>query len=115
MNHHRLITAALGLLASHAFAYESLQGPTELLYWDREKAFNGYTLFAAHGTSYLIDMEGRLLHSWRLGTNPRFFENGNLLDATRDDPSSFKGFREVDCLRSRWLQSNGFSFMCQTI
>jgi hypothetical protein len=87
---------ALSMLSSVTLAYESLQGPTELLYWNREKAFNGYTLFAAHGKSYLIDMEGQLVHQWRLGTNPRFLDNGNLLDATKDNPSSFKGFQEID-------------------
>jgi len=88
--------AGLCLLAGTACAYESLQGPTELLYWNKDKAFNGYTLFAAHGKSYLIDMEGQLVNQWRLGTNPRFLDNGNLLDATKDDPSSFKGFQEID-------------------
>lgn len=84
------------LLSCSAAGYERLQGPTELLYWDKEKAFNGYTLFGVGGTSYLIDMEGRVVHTWRLGTNPRLLENGNLLDATRDDPSGFQGFQEVD-------------------
>lgn len=77
-------------------AYESLQGPTELLFWDKDRAYNGYTLFAAHGRSYLIDMQGQLINEWRIGTNPRFLQNGNLLDAMQDDPSSFKGFQELD-------------------
>ena len=84
------------LLVSAAFAYESLQGPTELLYWNKDKAFNGYTLFAAHGRSYLIDMEGQLINQWPIGTNPRFLDNGHLLDAVQDNPSSFKGFQELD-------------------
>jgi hypothetical protein len=87
---------ALSMLVSTSFAYESLQGPTEMLYWNKEKAFNGYTLFAAHGKSYLIDMEGQLIQEWAIGTNPRFLENGHLLDAMQDDPSSFKGFQELD-------------------
>jgi hypothetical protein len=78
------------------FAYESLQGPTELLYWNKDKAFNGCTLFAAHGRSYLIDMAGQLINEWPIGTNPRFLENGHLLDAKQDNPSSFKGFQELD-------------------
>ena len=90
------IMVVLSLMASTVLAYESLQGPTETLYWNKEKAFNGYTLFAAHGNSYLIDMSGQMVHSWRIGTNPRFLQNGNLLDATKDDPSSFKGFQELD-------------------
>lgn len=88
--------ALLLLIAGGSYAYESLQGPTEMLFWNKERAFNGYTLFAAHGTSYLIDMEGRLVNQWPLGTNPRFLENGNLLDATKDNPSAFKGFQELD-------------------
>ncbi len=84
------------LLASSALAYERLQGPTELLFHNKEKAFQGYTLFGVGGTSFLIDMEGRVVHTWKLGTNPRLLDNGNLLDATRDDPSGFQGFQEVD-------------------
>jgi len=85
------------VLVTTAPAYESLQGPTELLHWDEGRAYNGYTLFGAHGTSYLIDMEGRVVHTWRgAGTNPRLLDNGNLLDASRDDPSGFQGFKEVD-------------------
>ena len=34
--------------------------------------------------------------TWPIGTTPRFLENGNLLDATKDDPSGFGGFRELD-------------------
>ena len=85
------------LNTTHAgVTYESLQGPTEARFWDETNAFNGYTLFAAHGTTYLIDMEGRVIHSWNIGTNPRFLENGNLLDASKSDPSGFSGFIELD-------------------
>lgn len=90
------LVAPLTLIAPSASAYERLQGPTELLFHNKQKAFQGYTLFGVGGTSYLIDMEGRVVHTWRLGTNPRLLENGNLLDATRDDPSGFGGFQEVD-------------------
>jgi len=83
-------------LATSVFAYERLQGPTELLYWDKTNAYNGYTLFGSHGTTYLIDMAGQVVHTWRLGTNPRFLDNGNILDASKDDPSGFQGFVEVD-------------------
>ena len=71
-------------------------GPTEVLYWDRAKAYHGYTLFAAHGTTYLIDMQGNVVNTWPIGTNPRLLENGNLLDASRDGPSGFQGFKELD-------------------
>jgi hypothetical protein len=77
-------------------AYERLQGPTELLYWNQEKAFNGYTLFGVGSRSYLLDMQGRVVHTWPLGTNPHLLENGHLLDASKDDPSGFQGFQEMD-------------------
>ncbi len=77
-------------------AGEGFIGPTETRYWDAAKAYNGYTLFAAKGKSYLIDMEGYVINQWNIGTNPRFLDNGNLLDATKSDPSGFGGFREVD-------------------
>jgi len=77
--------------------YEGLQGPTETRYWDESNAYNGYTLFAAHGVTYLIDMEGQIINTWNIGTNPRFLDdNGHLLDASKADPSGFKGFTELD-------------------
>ncbi|MHC4718473.1 MAG: hypothetical protein ACYS5V_15995, partial [Planctomycetota bacterium] len=91
-----VIGLCLAFISAPLHAYETLQGPTELRCWNKEKAYNGYTLFGAHGTAWLIDMEGSLVRTWRMGTNPRFLDNGNLLDATRDDPSGFQGFREVD-------------------
>ncbi|MBL8173189.1 MAG: aryl-sulfate sulfotransferase [Bryobacterales bacterium] len=84
------------LFSGAIFAAERLQGPTELLFWDKAKAHNGYTLFAAAGTTYLIDMQGKVVHTWRIGTNPRLLDNGRLLDASRDDPSGFQGFQELD-------------------
>lgn len=74
-----------------------LVGRSELRYWDASKTEAGYTLFAARGRSYLIDMEGYVVRTWSIGTNPRFLDyNGHLLDATKDDPSGFQGFRELD-------------------
>lgn len=84
------------LLAPVALAYERLQGPTELLFHDKSKAFAGYTLFGVGSRTYLLDMEGRVVHTWPVGTNPHLLDNGNILDAARDDPSGFGGFKEVD-------------------
>ncbi len=81
---------------SSSMVQEGFVGPTETRYWDASKAYNGYTLFAAGGKTYLIDMEGYVYNQWNLGTNPRLLDNGNLLDATKADPSGFTGFREVD-------------------
>ncbi len=75
---------------------EGLIGFTEVRYWDSSQTYNGYTLFAASGKTYLIDMEGYVVNQWNIGTNPRLLDNGNLLDASKSDPSGFSGFTEVD-------------------
>jgi hypothetical protein len=93
MKHALLILISL---ATPALAYEALQGPTELLYWDKTNAYSGYTWFGVRGTTYLLDMEGRVAHTWPIGTNPHLLTNGNVLDASNNDPSGFAGFTEVD-------------------
>jgi hypothetical protein len=51
------------------------------LFLNDPRAFDGYTLFSArNGTQYLIDIEGRFVHSWSTsGQPPQLLENGNLL------------------------------------
>lgn len=58
---------------------------TGLTAWDRDRAFDGYTLLApmmGDGTVYLIDMEGHPVHTWRLpyppGDYARLLPNGHL-------------------------------------
>ena len=85
-----------GLIASSAFAYERLQGPTELLFCDTNKALPGYTLFGVGNRTFLLDLQGRVVHTWPVGTNPHLLDNGNIVDASKDDPSGFSGFKEVD-------------------
>ena len=76
---------------------ERLIGKTEVNYWDSANTADGYTLFAAHGRTYLIDMEGHVVNLWKIGTNPRLLEHsGNLMDASKADPSRFQGFVELD-------------------
>ncbi|MBP7864835.1 MAG: aryl-sulfate sulfotransferase [Acidobacteria bacterium] len=84
----------------------ALRGPTELQYWDVTRAYNGYTLFAAKGKTYLVDMLGRVVHSWNLGTNPHLLDDGHILDAASDDPSGFSGFKELD-----WNGSTAWSYL----
>jgi len=79
-----------------SYAYESHFGPAGVVYYDTDKAYEGYTLFATRGKSYLIDMEGHLINTWPIGTNPRFLNNGDLLGASKDDPSGYEGFIEMD-------------------
>ncbi|MEI7902566.1 MAG: hypothetical protein WCK89_20140, partial [bacterium] len=77
-------------------AYERMQGPTQVLYWDKTKTDDGYTLFGAQGTTYLLDMEGYVAHTWPVGVNPRLLDNGNVLDAPSGTVNGFPGLREVD-------------------
>lgn len=101
----RLFFFCLAVMCASSQAYERLQGPTQLLYWDKTQTYNGYTLFGAQGTSYLLDMEGLVIHTWPLGIQPRLLDNGSLLDAFNGDISGFRGFREVD-----WNGSNVWSY-----
>ena len=94
MSTYLLLSTAI-ILSNVSFGYESLQGPTEVLFHNPKKAYNGYTLFSSRG-AWLIDMQGRVVHTWKIGTNPRLLDNGHLLDASKDDPSGFGGFKELD-------------------
>ena len=91
-----LIISGLILLMFSSFAQECLFIPTETRYWDSSKSYNGYTLFGSGGRTYLIDMEGHVVHSWKIGTNPRFTEGGTLLDAVGGNPSNSNTWRELD-------------------
>ena len=77
-------------------AYDALTRPTELQYWDATRAQDGYTFFGVGGTSYLLDMEGRVVHTWPVGNNPHLQDDGSILDASTDDPSGFGGFKIVN-------------------
>ena len=86
-----LLTVSIGSLA-----FETIRGTTELRYWDSANTYNGCTLFAGRETTYLIDMQGNLVNLWPIGTNPRFLENGHLLDRARDEQGRLRGMQEQD-------------------
>ncbi|MFN7989652.1 MAG: aryl-sulfate sulfotransferase [Thermoanaerobaculia bacterium] len=91
------LVLSLGLLPVPAAAasYAALQRSTELQYWDASRAQSGYTFFGVGGTTYLLDMEGRVVHTWPIGTNPHLLSDGSVLDASTDDPSGFGSFKQV--------------------
>ncbi len=68
-------------------------------YYNPQKAYDGYTLFAPKGGSevWLIDMEGRFVHHWEMDLNPgeygTLLPDGHLLYAgrLRDRPLEFDG------------------------
>ncbi|MFC1494303.1 aryl-sulfate sulfotransferase [Thermodesulfobacteriota bacterium] len=79
-----IIIASIG----SASAYEAIVGPTGVLKYDKEKSYGGYTLFAPLvncKTTYLIDMEGNVVHKWESeytpGSYAMLLPNGNLLRA----------------------------------
>ena len=80
----------------HLFSQECFYIPTETRYWDAARAYSGYTLFGSGGTTYLIDMEGHVVNTWKIGTNPRFTDNGTLLDAVGGNPSNQNSWKELD-------------------
>ena len=75
------------VFVSAAYAYEAFRGPTELIWHDREKAAQGYTMFSVrphlddHEYTYLIDMEGNVAHKWKTIT-PDFEGGGYYIEKT---------------------------------
>jgi hypothetical protein len=59
----------LAMAVSSTYAYEAFYGPTGLIYWDKEKAYNGYSQIGG----YLIDMEGNICAQ---GVRGQIFEDG---------------------------------------
>ncbi|MEI7983827.1 MAG: aryl-sulfate sulfotransferase, partial [Bacteroidota bacterium] len=43
-----------------------------------------------------IDFEGHVIHTWNIGTNPRFTEAGTMLDAVGGNPSNQNQWKELD-------------------
>jgi hypothetical protein len=80
-------------------ANESIRGVTGLLKYDAGKAYPGYTVIAPNEdkTTYLVDMEGYIVHSWPSeympGQYAMLLENGNLLRGGRlqNSPVKFGG------------------------
>jgi len=78
------------------YARATLQG---LTHYDRTKAYDGFTLFApvlGKGDVWLIDMEGRFVHHWRMpyppGVYGKLLPNENLLYACRIRPGPLDNF-----------------------
>lgn len=84
---------------SGASSYEAFTGPTGVLCWNQKKAYDGYTLFAPMincKTTYLIDMEGNVVHTWESDFPPGLYAellpNGNLLRAAALPGKPNKGY-----------------------
>ena len=63
------------------FAWPSIY-PTGTTIYNPGKAFNGYTMFNSGSTMYLMDMNGKVVHTWKLPFSAHHGElkpNGNLI------------------------------------
>ena len=80
------------LAAIPAFAGDTFLSPTGTTYWDKAKSYNGYQLFTSLAGSnpylagtFLIDMEGNVLHNWLMQqdhlvvAHAYLLPNGNLI------------------------------------
>ena len=103
------LLAGLTLAPSASQAYEAICGPLGVLHYQPEKSYGGYVLYTNHlgGTkTYLIDMEGNVVHEWdhkgRQAFMAELLPNGNLmrLEQGPDTPVTFGGWhgslREYD-------------------
>ena len=75
----------ISLLLSAAGAYESSRGPTELIHWDPEGAYNGYTIVSPGRVDgvYLVDMAGEVVKYWPDLTGAYLMQDGTLVGSMR--------------------------------
>ena len=103
-----LICIFLMMAACVAYGYEAFRGPTELIYNDASKAANGYVMFSVrprlddHEFTYLIDMEGYVVHKWKTITRAylgheyyvektaRLTEKGTIIQGIMTDDAKTK-------------------------
>lgn len=86
-------------LSAGAQAYEAINGPTGVLYYNMDKVYQGYTLFDPTVNSkvtYLIDMRGNIVHTWKseyeAGLHSVLLPNGHLLRAGRVPTKNKSGY-----------------------
>ncbi len=99
----RLVHRVLLFVAFIALAFGAVSSPVEAqeqtvgLFLNEAGSFDGYTLFApnSYETTYLIDNEGRLVHSWDSdylpGLSAYLLEDGSLLRAAQIESSGVAG------------------------
>ena len=66
-------------------SYEASRGPTEVVHWDPDKAYNGYTIVNPSRVDgvYLIDMSGEVVKHWPELTGLYLAEDGTLVGSMR--------------------------------
>ena len=73
------------LACGPASSYEASRGPTEVVYWDPDKAYGGYTVVSPSRVDgvYLIDMSGEVVKYWPELTGLYLAEDGTLVGSKR--------------------------------
>ncbi len=114
IGHFRLLLATgSAVVISSAAALEAFHGPTEVVYSDPEKAAPGYLLFAVgpgaddHEYTYLVDLEGNVVHKWKsitpgyegqgysLEKTTRMTEKGSLIQGLSTAGHNYRGSRVI--------------------
>ena len=97
MRRSRYNVGTILLLLAAGWTSAQAQEQTVGLFINDERASDGYTLFAPllyMGATYLIDNNGRLVHSWehtdRPGSSAYLLPNGHLLRAARTGSATFR-------------------------
>ena len=128
-----LFTLALAILLAmplgFAFAGDAHVSKTETLYLDKAKAYNGYHIFTSIaattpelGATYLIDLEGNVVHKWlmpedhTISLHAYLLPNGNLAPGhhappcrRRQDPRAGRG---RDRVRRHQVPGSGLERQC---
>ena len=75
-----VLVLVLALVIAPASAYEASRGPTELIYWDQDKSWFGYTMVKPQRVQgvYLVDMAGEVVNYWPELTDAYLQEDGTV-------------------------------------
>jgi hypothetical protein len=65
-------------------AYGTFIGPSGVIQWNKQKAEEGYVLFAVGTRTFLINMAGQIINEWDLPGPIQLLENGHVLSQTVD-------------------------------
>ena len=96
MNRNSFVLLLIGLLCITSLMPLNAQDQTVGLFINKDGACEGYTLFSPirYTTTYLIDMQGRLVHKWESNYTPGLsvylLENGNLLRTAKINNPTFE-------------------------
>jgi len=89
-----LTTILLAAFISPVYAASQLYGQTGLIYYDRNKTYPGYIIFAGGNQGWIMDNEGNVCHNFPFYGRD-LYPDGHMLNSARDD-QGMSGFLEQD-------------------